>query len=221
MTAKYRDFLLRLGWAAARERKHELARTFMQEVEELLRQESTRSGKRLPSLTADELLRIGNAYLFAADADAEVNEREAERGWRDALRVYEQVDLAKTPNALVAIHRGWAHIQLKEYRAAHTLLASLDLSRFEEGWRPYLKLDLACAKVRLGKAEGGDTKRRLWEEALRVLEEIEPGYWWEKHIIGDDDIQLLFKDDVLRLRLEDLIRRKGIISKGDPYGIQP
>lgn len=133
----------------------------------ILRLESFRDRE----LLSDELYTIGNAYLWAADEQFELAEKQ--RYWNRAVELLTGAFDKNSHQVRIVFGLGVAQLYLGSYRESIKLMR-----RSMVLWlpiTPWAKWNIGCGYIKQNKPD----------KALRVLEGIEKGAWWQG--IQDDE----------------------------------
>jgi tetratricopeptide (TPR) repeat protein len=122
-------------------------------------------------LNHEELRMLGTAYLWAADEQVEKSRQISHQ--HEAIPLLKAAIVKHPYQTVVHYNLGWALLSLKKY--PNGIRRMRKCIRLEPRCIPFAKWNIACGLKRLDRQE----------DALRTLEEIPPGPWWDG-IIRDD-----------------------------------
>jgi tetratricopeptide (TPR) repeat protein len=119
----------------------------------------------------EESRMLGTAFLWAAD---EQTDKTRQRLYRNEAIPLLKSALGKHPYQTVTFYNlGWALLSLEKYNNGITHMRKC--MKLEPRYAPWAKWNIACGLKKLNRQD----------DALRTLEEIPPGPWWDG--IANDD----------------------------------
>lgn len=150
-------------------------------------------------LDAEELKRLGTAYIWAG---YEVTEDKKREYWGKSVALLETAR-KKNPHDEHALYNlGWILLTLGKH---HDAIECMNTCMNQNpAVAPWAKWNIACSQVKLGDMHG----------AIATLAEIPPGAWWSR-ILRDTDFGPLQQDPTLGDRFRALCQERQRPQQGN------